>query len=655
MLREFKGNKRLYRALPRIGIRPTIDGRLWGVRAPIKMIKTTILKNPSRLIFFITICLIMSLSVNTNIAALSKTAPGDFVSRLKKAHVKVIDVDGKTVDSSIVKIERKWIGNLCNSKIINISNNPIKLGNIILFDLPEHRLDPKTPIYGEGFQMLSQTAGTLKSPIDLSVYTDRNHYRIPEPDSIRTVYNLMTFDLGKPGFTLLGFATCKRFAGRFSFTDKALRVSIDPEGLELAPGETWQLEKFIALNGTDCNVLLDTFAQYIEINQPPLKLSKIPTGWCSWYSYGDKATKAIVLENLAVFSEIMPELKYIQIDEGYSPYEGDWLDYNPAFGDMQSTLDSIRAKGFLPGIWVAPFIAEKNSRVLREHPEWFVKGDDGKPLDSSMKGFGGWRHGPWFVLDGTNPEVQHYHEKTFRTMREKWGITYFKLDANYWGAIHGGKYFNPKATRIEAYRLGMEALVKGAGSDAVILGCNAPMWPSIGLVTSMRTSNDIYRSWNYFQKTAKENLYRNWQNGRLWINDPDCILLTGNESIPQNVWLLHATVIHSIGGMIISGDKAVDLKNNNLSILKKSIPPTGQGAKFTDTNFEIGTTNLGDKQYYYFFNWGDKPVDRIIHLKKKSKLIDYWSGENLGVYMGNYTIKALAGQSARLILAISEK
>ena len=31
-------------------------------------------------------------------------------------------------------------------------------------------------------------------------------------------------------------------------------------------------------------------------------------------------------------------------------------------------------------------------------------------------------------------------------MREKWGVTYFKLDANFWGAMHGGKLHNPKAT-----------------------------------------------------------------------------------------------------------------------------------------------------------------------------------------------------------------
>ena len=101
---------------------------------------------------------------------------------------------------------------------------------------------------------------------------------------------------------------------------------------------------------------------------------------------------------------------------------------------------------------------------------------------------------------------------------------------------------------MEAYRRGMEAVIRGAGSDAVILGCNAPVWPSPGLVTAMRVSNDIGLP-GQFSGTARESLSRNWQNGRLWVNDPDCVLLAGNKDIPRNVWLLHASVIHAVGGL----------------------------------------------------------------------------------------------------------
>jgi alpha-galactosidase len=498
--------------------------------------------------------------------------------------------------------------------------------------------------------MLSQTAGTLKSPIDLSEYTDRNHYRLPEPDSLRTVYNLFTLNLGKEGYVLLGFISSKRFVGRFSFSPRQLQVSMDPEGLTIAPGEKWEMETFTALQGPDRNALLTRFANDIQSVQPRLPLKKIPTGWCSWYCYGDKTTKSIIQENLEHFSTMEPRLEYIQIDDGYSPYEGDWLDPSPDFGSMDSTIRAIREKGFQPAIWVAPFIAEKDSRLFREHPDWFIKDDAGRPLNSATKGFGGWRHGPWYALDGTNPEAQQFLEQTFRTMSEKWGIHYFKLDANYWGTL-AGKHHDPHATRVEAYRRGMEAILRGAGPDAVILGCNAPMWPSIGLVNMMRTSNDIDRSWEKFSGTGRENLERAWQNGRLWVNDPDCLLLAGNPDLSDNLWIFHATVLHAVGGLILSGDKAADLREKALAILKKSIPSTGIGATFKDNDFRLGVTKTGNQTFFHCFNWTDKPINILIPLTGTYRLVDYWSGREIGIFSGKYLLRDLPARSARLIQA----
>ena len=128
-----------------------------------------------------------------------------------------------------------------------------------------------------------------------------------------------------------------------------------------------------------------------------------------------------------------------------------------------------------------------------------MKGDDGKPLPADKVTFGGWRRGPWYALDGTNPEVQKHLENVFRTMRQEWGVTYFKLDANFWGAMHGGRLHDPKATRIEAYRRGMQAVLRGAG-DSFILGCNHPIWPSFGLIHGSRSSGDIKRTWDDFSE-----------------------------------------------------------------------------------------------------------------------------------------------------------
>ncbi|MGV8090377.1 MAG: glycoside hydrolase family 36 protein [Mangrovibacterium sp.] len=582
----------------------------------------------------------------------------DFLQKLKESPYRMEDAGGNIISGDWLVLERRWSGNICKMTLKNEGKTAVHLSNIILFDISDHNLPPESAVYGEGFQMLHQNGGTLAQRKIIGGYPDNKHYNIPEPHGLPTAYGVLEINT-KPGeHLLLGFTSCNRFIGRISFDARQIQISVDAEGLELKPGESWELEDFILLGGNDRGLLFDQLSSEIVKNHPTRKTKAIPTGWCSWYCYGPAVTNKNIEDNLHILAGILPELRYVQIDDGYQPYMGDWLDGNPAYGDLQKTLAAIRAKGFEPAIWVAPFIAESGSRIFKEHPDWFVKDIDGSPLNSAKIGFGGWRSGPWYVLDGTHPEVQKHLRHVFRVMREEWGVNYFKLDANYWGAIHGGVHFDKNATRIEAYRRGMEAILRGCDEQSVILGCNAPMWPSLGLVTAMRTSRDSKREWGVFRKTAYENLNRTWQNGKFWDNDPDCVLLTndtifsGKKAIEHNEWLFQATAIHAVGGLILNGDKASLLKDHELTIMKKLLNPTGMGAHFFDTKMETAITDMGDTQYYYFFNWSDtESIDLTVQLKSEAVLTDFWTDQILGTYIGSYTVTNLPPHSAKLIMA----
>ena len=104
----------------------------------------------------------------------------------------------------------------------------------------------------------------------------------------------------------------------------------------------------------------------------------------------------------------------------------------------------------------------------------------------------------------------------------------------------------------------------------------------------------------------------------------------------------------------MSKPKAELLDDKDLMILKKLLEPTGKGARFMNTKMETGITDLGDKQYYYFFNWGEEPIDLKVQLKTKSRLMDFWTDEDLGIHEGSYSVNNLAPHSARLILAREE-
>ena len=587
----------------------------------------------------------------------------DLVDRLRAAPAAVVLTNGAKADPTALKIERVWRGAVCGSRLRNAGPTPVRVARIHLFDLA-HGLSGDTAFYAESFQMLAQNGGTLAQPEDWGSYSDRDHYKLDEPEGLRTTHGLMRLRPADGDPALLGFSSCRRFDGRISFDKERLLVSLDCEGLELAPGETWELEDFFAKAGPDREALLDELCVCIEKNHPRRKGFRAPSmGWCSWYCFGPEVTVPDIHRNLDWISTNAPQLRYIQIDDGYQPWMGDWLETGKSFGgDLKAVLREIQQRGFEPALWVAPFIASPESKLFREHPDWFVQGADGQPLRSDRVGFGGWRLGPWYALDGTHPEAQRFLENVFRAMRREWGCTYFKLDANYWGALHQGRFHDPKATRIEAYRRGMEAVLRGAG-DAFVLGCNHPLWPSLGLLDGSRSSMDTSRDWKSIRDIGRQNLLRGWQNGRLWWNDPDCVLLgpgrvmdaggnaTAATALPENEVRFHAMTVHASGGMLLSGDDLPALKPEGVAMLRKLIPPTGSAARFADETLTVGRAPHGQGEYIYLFNWGDQPTGRVVTLSGKVRLQDFWTGESLGEHAGEYRVPELPPHSARLLEA----
>jgi alpha-galactosidase len=573
------------------------------------------------------------------------------------SRARVVGVDGTNVTG--VDLLRSWSGPFCRARLINRTSRAIPIREVSLFDV-ELRMPAGTLLYGEGFQMLSQTGGTLAAPADFSQYTDAKHYRLSEPGGGRAFYGLVTLTPPGEDTTLCAFSSCARFSGKFRLTagrgESALRLAavIDTEGLALQPGEEWRLEELLLRTDADRTRLLGELADRLRMHHPPLatalqkpdRRAAPPTGWCSWYCFGPDVTARQVLDNLETIASRLPALTYVQIDDGYQSAMGDWLTTGKAFGgNVRAVLDQIRGRGFQPAIWVAPFVAEAASAVFMEHPDWFIAGSDGAPLRSDRVTFGGWRRGPWYVLDGTHPEVQRHFERLFRTMRTEWGCTYFKLDANFWGAMHGGTFHDRRATRVEAYRRGMQAISRGAG-DAFLLGCNHPIWPSLGLIHGSRSSNDIKRSWDRVMTTARQNLSRNWQNGRLWWNDPDAVVLAGELS--DSECQFHATAIYASGGMVLSGDDLSTIPAARAAMLRKLLPPTGVAAEFEDQSLRVGHVALADARMICLFNWDDAPLTVTARLPRAVTVTDHWTGESLGRRESSLSIE-MAPRSARLL------
>lgn len=567
--------------------------------------------------------------------------------------------DDSVADPKFAVLERRWRDGVCRSRLTNRGAAPLLVKEVVLAAGP-HAFGADTMLYGEAFQMLSQTAGTLGHPKNVA-YDEAAHYKLPQVSGAATVRSFALLSPAGTARHLIGFGSCRRFAGELRFYPDQFEAVLDSEGRTLAPGATWELEELVHFSGVGREALLDQLAARGQANHPRLVFPKIPTGWCSWYYYGKNLKEADIVANLDAIARDRDHgiaLEYIQIDDGYQPAHGDWLDPNPRFfpSGIKAVCRQIRDRGFQPAIWVAPFIAEPGSRVLKEHPDWFVKGADGAPLPADKVTFRGWNHYPWYMLDATLPAVQAHLKNVFRTMREDWGVTYFKLDANFWGAVQGSRYADPAATRIENYRRGMAAVLRGAGPDSFLLGCNAPIWASLGVVHGQRVTGDTKRDWKKFSSCARELFYRNWQHGRLWLNDPDCLCASsrirgGHAPVTDDELRFHATAIVASGGMLLNGDDYTGLTPAQRDIVRRALPPTNRPARFASEDFREGRAELPDGRTLIFvFNWDDTPRAHTVQLTAPMQLNDFWTDEDFSV-KASLELTALSPHSARLIVA----
>lgn len=569
----------------------------------------------------------------------------------------VVLQDGSLADGSRVRVLRSWENNCCRSKLVNDGLETVQIKEILLFSI-EWLPPPGTTVYGEGYSKLSQYSGTPSSVKSITPFSDGTHYKLPQAPEGNTVYNLLLAALPGQEHLLLSFASCRRFGGQFRFSESRLDIVLDMEGLKLHPGECWELEEFFHGRGGDRDGLLEQLAAVINKEHPRLAHTGVPMGWCSWYCYGPDIKTGDIIENMEEIKRKLPGLNHIQIDDGYQPRMGDWLEPNAGMeGDIQSLCREIEKHGFEPAIWVAPFIAEEGSKLLKEHPDWFVGDGLGKPLRSDGVTYGGWRCGPWYMLDGSNPHTQEHFKKNFRHMRAQWGCRYFKLDALMWGAIPAGSRFDEGTTCIEAYRRGMNAILEGAGEDSFILGCNAPMWPSLGRVHGMRVSGDIDRSWESIRNIAREVFSRNWQHNRLWVNDPDCIVLENRKlwgeavsRVTEEEFLFHAGTVLASGGMVLSGDRISNLSRAHVEKLRRLMAMPKKAAGFVDPDFRTGKIEMGDTLVLCLFNWEEEAVSREVALPGRYEVLDFWNNEPVGIFDGLFKIHEIKAHSSRIYI-----
>lgn len=390
---------------------------------------------------------------------------------------------------------------------------------------------------------------------------------------------------------VFGFLSSK-IAHPFFFVDEKEIVGYQ-DFFDASFDEYVPLEKFIILFGEDPFLTLRKYADLV-VKENGVRLSSWePVGWCSWYQYFENVDWKKVSRNL----EKARDYPYtvFQLDEGYERSLGDWFDTVKDFPSLEEISREIKEKGFRPGIWLAPFSVEERSALFSKHRDWLVKAEG---LEVEKVAYL-W-HDKTFALDLSNPSVKCWLFDLFYTLR-KMGYEYFKIDFLFAGAIPGSR--QRKVTPIQAYREGLKVIRKAVG-NAYILGCGAPLLPSVGIVDGIRIGPDTAPYWGEnisdFPKppvsakwALRNTITRSFMNKKLWLNDPDCLILRNNDTqLTYTERKMYSHVCGLLDNIIVQSDDLEFVDESGQRLLYESLALKGgnfyiDNLLSTDLNYKI--------------------------------------------------------------------
>jgi len=477
---------------------------------------------------------------------------------------------------------------------------------------------------------------------------------------------------------LAGFvSTARQFGQVYACTrpgQETLMLITQADGIRLDPGETcaseWGYLQFVPLPNPE--PAADFVMAVARQMQARLPVAPPPPMWTHWYHFYHNISEELFLQNLDALAEHRKDLPYqvVELDDGYQSAWGDWTTTNLKFphGLAQLAAD-ITAKGFTPGLWLAPFVVQSKSQVASTHPDWLVKDQRGKPASA------GFLYNMFIqALDTSHPAVLEHLRTLADTLVHQYGYGMLKVDFLYAGALPGIRH-NPKLTRAEALRLGLEAIRQGAGEETFLLGCGCPFGPAIGVLDAMRIGPDTAPSWEpYFhwlpwagplikrepsmpslRNALRHTLNLSTLHQRWWWNDPDCLLVrdehTRLKGTPGSFRLkgtpdspgLTSPEVHSAvtlvglsGGMLVSSDDLRQLTPGRLRWISLLIPNLGlRGLPLNWLEhemprvYQVKLEHDGQAwQLVALFNWNNRPADCWLRFTE----LGYAPGAALYVY-----------------------
>lgn len=438
--------------------------------------------------------------------------------------------------------------------------------------------------------------------------------------------------------TVVGWLTQERGSG--SVHSQASEDSLTITGrmefgrLRIKPGQTVVTDALAVGSFADARLGLEAYADTIaKVNK--IKLPKIPSGFCTWYSspHGGAADEKS-LAQLGAFCE-QGLTKYgfdtILVDDqwqgpavtkggimGTGP-TGNFTRHDPNGpypSGMKANADQLVKKGIRPGLWFTPFSWDPRDSLFKGRQDWFVKKQDRTPYEVLWAGW---------CLDMTHPDARAFLADSVRRLTHDWGYRYLKPDAMWCGLAakctypgtafvddgFGDAVFHDSTmTNIDAYRSGLRVMREAAGPDTYIAACNVAqnfrsMGGAIGLVDAMRIGPDTGADWGAILPNFHLGTRLYFLHNRVWHNDPDCLMV--REPLTLTQARTFASWIAVSGSLNLISEWLPGLPAERLDCLKRSIPNTGLAGRpldlFENMPARVWQMTDGKRQVVGLFNW----------------------------------------------------
>ncbi len=156
-----------------------------------------------------------------------------------------------------------------------------------------------------------------------------------------------------------------------------------PFGKWLQPGESFttpQVFTVVYNHQKNADVILNTVVPEFTRKHLGIRLSRFtekPTFvYNTWMPFTKNINEALIMQLAKAAANA--GMKEFVIDDGWQKDYGDWeIDSVKFPHGLKPVVDYIKLLGMKPGLWVSVGTATTNSKVYRQHPEWFIQDKSG--------------------------------------------------------------------------------------------------------------------------------------------------------------------------------------------------------------------------------------------------------------------------------------